>query len=68
MRQIIKLELERHELYKLAGRGQASQQKRDRIAQIAGELTTLWDQHRREDAVRRWGARSMTSRKDSSAA
>lgn len=68
MRQIVKLELERHELYKLAGRGQISQQKRERISHIAGELTTLWDQHRREDAVRRWGSQSMTNRKDSSAA
>ncbi len=67
MHKIIKLEHERHELYKLAGHRQLTAKQRERITQIAGELTILWDQHRREDAARRWGPRSM-SRKDTSAA
>lgn len=69
MHTITKLELERHELYKLAGHRQLNPKQRSRISEIAGELTTLWDQHRREDAARRWGSRSMVNRnKNSSAA
>lgn len=66
MSQIQKLELERHELYKLAAHNKITPKQRDRIPQLASELNLLWDQHRREDAARRWGPRSMTQPKTNS--
>ncbi|MEM6284090.1 MAG: hypothetical protein AAF787_17995 [Chloroflexota bacterium] len=66
MMQIIKLEKERQELYRLASHNQLPSARRDRFGQIANELNVLWDQHRREDAARRWGARSMVSQKGKS--
>ncbi len=68
MHEITKLEMERHELYKLAGHNMANAKQRERIQEIKGKLDTLWDQHRREDAARRWGTRSVTSRRDTSVA
>lgn len=59
---IQKLELERHELFKKAGNGKAKADDRARIGEITNQLYILWDQHRREDAVRRWGARSAVRR------
>jgi hypothetical protein len=63
MQQIITLEKERQELYRLASSKPLPAARRDRFGQIVNELNTLWDQHRREDAARRHGARSMISRR-----
>lgn len=52
---IQKAELERHELYKKAGNSKASAADVARIQELASQLSILWDQHRREDAQRRWG-------------
>jgi hypothetical protein len=62
MHKIQKLEMERHDLFKKAGNGKANAADRDRIGEITSQLYILWDQHRRDDAVRRWGARSAVRR------
>jgi hypothetical protein len=66
--EIAKLELERHDLYKLAGHNMISNKQRERIQEIKGKLDMLWDQHRREEAARRWGTRSATGRRNTSVA
>lgn len=65
--QIQKLERERHNLYLKLGRGEGNAEDRIRVAQMADQLGVLWDRHRREDAARRWGARSVTRQKTDAA-
>jgi hypothetical protein len=55
--QIQRLERERHELYKAAGHRLLTPKQRERIGELANQLYVLWDQHRRDDAARRWGVR-----------
>jgi len=62
-----KLERERHELYKRASHGQLDANGRQRLSQIGSELEVLWNQHRREDAAKRWGPASMARRKNPAA-
>jgi hypothetical protein len=64
---IHKAEMERHELYKKAGNSKASAADVARIQELANQLTVLWDQHRREDAQRRWGASRGAANKSNAA-
>ena len=67
LHKIVKLEMERHELYKKAGNRKATESDRARIGEIASRLNILWDQHRREDAARRWADKASTKRKTDAA-
>jgi len=64
---IQKAELERHELYKKAGNSKASAADVARIQELTSQLSVLWDQHRREDAQRRWGESRGAAKKTSAA-
>jgi hypothetical protein len=64
---IQKAELERHELYKKAGNSKASAADVARIQELTNQLMVLWDQHRREDAQRRWGASRSVAKKTDAA-
>jgi hypothetical protein len=48
MHEIHKLSNERLLLWRLAGKGLASPEKRRRIEEITNQLPILWDKHRRE--------------------
>lgn len=50
MNEINRLANARHELYRKAGRGQATAEDLAQIDRMTGQLATLWDQHRREYA------------------
>jgi hypothetical protein len=49
---IQQLSNERHELYKTAGREHLNASQMDRLHEINNRLPLLWDEHRRELALR----------------
>ncbi len=49
---ILQVTLERQFLFRLAGKQGLSENQQLRLSQIEGELSVLWDQHRREVAAK----------------